>query len=141
MAARAASTVSYAIYDARSFAYCDGLHAVHLVQRPRDVNGSSAADLGQRLRSHCHLSLVDAVEAALQRYRPDLVQIEHVELASLSRLRLPSKRWILGLHDAFSTADFNDRTEGHRLQESVMQSYDAVTVCSAEDRSEEHTSE
>jgi GT2 family glycosyltransferase/glycosyltransferase involved in cell wall biosynthesis len=122
-----------ALYDARSFAYCDGLHAVHFVQRPRDVNGDGAADLGQRLRTHCHPSLVDAVEAALQRYRPDLVQIEHVELASLSQLRLPSQRWILGLHDAFSTADFNDRTEGHWLQQSVMQSYDAVTVCSAED--------
>jgi GT2 family glycosyltransferase/glycosyltransferase involved in cell wall biosynthesis len=122
-----------ALYDARSFSYFDGLHAVHFVQRPKDVNGSSAADLGQRLHTHCHPSMVDAVVATLQRYRPDLVQIEHVELASLSRLRLPSQRWILGLHDAFSTADFNDRTEGHRLQQFVMQSYDAVTVCSAED--------
>ncbi|TMG97119.1 MAG: glycosyltransferase family 4 protein [Betaproteobacteria bacterium] len=122
-----------ALYDARSFAYFDGLHAVHFVQRPKDVNGGSAADLGQRLRTHCHPSLVDAVEAALQRYRPELVQIEHVELASLSRLRLPSQRWILGLHDAFLTADFDDRSEGDRLQRSVMQSYDAVTVCSAED--------
>jgi GT2 family glycosyltransferase/glycosyltransferase involved in cell wall biosynthesis len=123
-----------ALYDARSLAYFDGLHAVHFVQRPKDANGGSAADLGQRLRTHCHVSLVDAVEAALQRYRPDLVQIEHVELASLSRLRLPSQRWILGLHDAFSAADFNDRTEGDRLQQSVMKSYDAVTVCSAEDQ-------
>jgi len=122
-----------ALYDARSFAYFDGLHAVHFVQRPKDVNGGGTADLGQRLRIHCHPSLVDAVEAALQRYRPDLVQVEHVELASLSRLRLPSQRWILGLHDAFSTVDFIDGTEGHRLQQFVIQSYDAVTVCSAED--------
>jgi len=123
-----------ALYDARSFAYFDGLHAVHFVQRPTDANGGGAVDLGQRLRTHCHPSLVDAVKAALQRYRPDLVQIEHVELASLSRLRLPSQRWILGLHDAFAATDFNDRTEGDRLEQSVMQSYDAVTVCSAEDQ-------
>ena len=44
---------------------------------------ATAVDLGERLRSHCHPSLVDAVEAALRRYRPDLVQIEHVELAVL----------------------------------------------------------
>ena len=123
-----------ALYDARSFAYFDGLHAVHFVQRPTDANGGGAVDLGQRVRTHCHPSLVDAVKAALQRYRPDLVQIEHVELATLSRLRLPSQRWILGLHDAFAATDFNDRTEGERLEQSVMQSYDAVTVCSAEDQ-------
>jgi len=122
-----------ALYDARSLAFFDGLHAVHFVQRPMDANGGDAVDLGQRLRTHCHPSLVDAVEAALRRYRPDLVQIEHVELADLSCLRLPSQRWILGLHDAFSNADFNDRTAGDRLQQRVVQSYDAVTVCSAED--------
>jgi GT2 family glycosyltransferase/glycosyltransferase involved in cell wall biosynthesis len=123
-----------ALYDARSFAYFDGLHAVHFVQRPMDPNRGGATDLGQRLRAHCHPSLVDAVQAALRRYRPDLVQIEYVELASLSRLRLPSQRWILGLHDAFAATDFNDRTEGDRLEQSVMHSYDAVTVCSAEDQ-------
>ncbi|HWZ70479.1 MAG TPA: glycosyltransferase [Casimicrobiaceae bacterium] len=123
-----------ALYDARSFAYFDGLHAVHFVQRPMETNRGGAADLGQRLRAHCHPSLVDAVQAALRRYRPDLVQIEYVELASLSRLRLPSQRWILGLHDAFAATDFNDRAEGDRLEQSVVQSYDAVTVCSAEDQ-------
>ena len=123
-----------ALYDARSFAFYDGLHAVHFVQRPKDANGGGAADLGQRLRTHSHPSLVDAVQSALQRYRPDLVQIEHVELADLSRLRLPSQRWILGLHDAFSAKDFGDRAECDRLQQRVIQSYDAVTVCSAEDQ-------
>jgi GT2 family glycosyltransferase len=122
-----------ALYDARSFAFYDGLHAVHFVQRPRDANRGAPADLGERLRSHVHPSLVDAVQNALRRYRPDLVQIEHVELADLSRLRLPSQRWILGLHDAFTAKDFSDRAEGDRLQQQVIESYDAVTVCSAED--------
>ena len=122
-----------ALYDARSFAFFDGLHAAHFVQRPRESNSGDGANLGQRLRSHCHPALVDAVQTALRRYRPDLVQIEHVELAELSRLRLPSQRWILGLHDAFSAADFKDRAEGDRLRQSVMQGYDAITVCSAED--------
>jgi len=123
-----------ALHDARSFAYFDGLHAVHFVQRPVESNGGGGANLGQRIRSHCHPPLVDAVQTALRRYRPDLVQIEHVELAPLSRLRFPSQRWVLGLHDAFSAADFNDRADGDRLQQSVIQGYDAITVCSAEDQ-------
>jgi GT2 family glycosyltransferase/glycosyltransferase involved in cell wall biosynthesis len=122
-----------ALYDARSLAFFDGLHAVHFVQRPKDATLGAAIDLGGRLRAHCHPSLVEAVEAALRRYQPDLVQIEHIELASLNRLRLPSQRWILGLHDAFLASDFHDCAEGERLQLNIMQGYDAVTVCSAED--------
>jgi GT2 family glycosyltransferase/glycosyltransferase involved in cell wall biosynthesis len=122
-----------ALYDARSLAFFDGLHAVHFVQRPKDAAPGAEVDLGARIRAHCHPSLVEAVQTALRRYQPDLVQIEHVELASLSRLRLPSQRWILGLHDAFVASDFHDRDEGERLQRNIMQDYDAVTVCSAED--------
>jgi len=122
------------IYDVRSFAFFDRLYAVHFVQRPKDKTAGRTADLGHRLRDHCHPSLVDAVRTALRRYRPDLVQIEHVELADLSRLRLPAQRWILGLHDAFAATDFGDKAEGDRLQQRIIESYDAVTVCSAEDR-------
>ena len=122
-----------ALYDARSLAFFDGLHAVHFVQRPKDTTSGAAVDLGERLRTHYHPSLVEAVEAALRRCQPDLIQVEHVELASLSRLRLPSQRWILGLHDAFLASDFHDRAEGERLRLNIMRDYDAVTVCSAED--------
>ncbi len=122
------------IYDARSFAYFDRLHAVHFVQRPKDPSDGATGDLAQRLRDHCHTSLIDAVRTAMARYHPDLVQVEHVELADLSRLRLPSQRWVLGLHDAFAVADFRDRTEGALLQQRITDGYDAVTVCSAEDR-------
>src|SRR5207237_8157914 len=40
------------LYDARSLAFFDGLHAVHFVQRPRDQTGERAADLGERARAH-----------------------------------------------------------------------------------------
>jgi GT2 family glycosyltransferase/glycosyltransferase involved in cell wall biosynthesis len=122
------------IYDVRSFACFDRLHAVHFVQRPRDPSGGATRDLGQRLGDHCHPSLVEAVQAAIARYRPDIVQIEHVELADLSRLRLPSQRWVLGLHDAYAETDFFDRAEGALLNARIADRYDAVTVCSAEDR-------
>jgi glycosyltransferase involved in cell wall biosynthesis len=121
------------IYDVRSFAYFDGLYAVNFVQRPRDPSDASS-DLGQRLRDHCHPSLVEAVRAAMALYQPDIVQIEHVELADLARLRLPSQRWVLGLHDAFAATDFRDCADGTLLQQRIVDRYDAVTVCSAEDR-------
>ena len=123
-----------AIYDARSFAYFDRLHAVHFVQRPKDPSGGATRDLTRRLREHCHSSLSDAVKTAMARYRPDLVQVEYLELADLSRLRLPSQRWVLGLHDAFAVTDFRDRAEGVLLQQRIVDGYDAVTVCSEEDR-------
>ncbi len=121
------------LYDARSFAYFDGLHAVHLVQRPSGGDGTAHPDLGARMRSHCHATLEQAVREALRRYHPHLVQVEHVELAMLSALRGPNQRWILGLHDAYETSDFRDATTAMRFREHVRATYDAATVCSAED--------
>jgi GT2 family glycosyltransferase len=96
------------LYDARSFAHFDGLHAVILVQRPEGADTKSAADLSDRMKAHCHAALTDGVQQALLRYHPDLVQIEHVELAALSTLRTREQRWILGLHDAYHPGDFID---------------------------------
>jgi GT2 family glycosyltransferase/glycosyltransferase involved in cell wall biosynthesis len=121
------------LYDARSFAYFDGLHAVHLVQRPTDGDGSAHPDLAARMQSHCHASLEQAVREALRRYHPHLVQVEHIELAMLSTLRGPSQRWILGLHDAYETSDFGDAAAAMRFREHVLATYDAATVCSLED--------
>ncbi|MEO7810982.1 MAG: glycosyltransferase [Usitatibacter sp.] len=122
------------LYDARSFQHFDGLRAVSLVQRSESDTAKRAADLGERMQSHSHDALTRAVREALDRYRPDLVQIEHVELAALSRLRMPEQRWILGLHDAFGSEDFHDPDAARRLHEHVLRTYDAVTVCSAEDQ-------
>ena len=122
------------LYDARSFAHFDGLQAVVLVQRPDAANTESGADLGERMQAHCHRALNDAVRQALTRYQPDLVQIEHVELAALSTLRAPGQRWILGLHDAYHPGDFRDPRAAARFHEHVLATYDATTVCSAEDQ-------
>jgi GT2 family glycosyltransferase/glycosyltransferase involved in cell wall biosynthesis len=121
------------LYDSRSFRYLDGLHAALLVQRREVAAAEQSSDLGERMRTHCHEALARAVGDALQRYRPDLVQVEHVELAGLSRLRGPGQRWILGLHDAFGPGDFRDPDAAGRLQDHLLQTYDAITVCSAED--------
>ncbi len=122
------------LYDAGSLAGFDGLHAVHLVQRGADPAGGGGATLEARMRRHCHPALVAAVERALAEYRPDLVQVEHAELAGLVRCRRDGQRWILDLHDACSGADFADPQAADRFERDILRAYDAVTVCSDEDR-------
>ena len=120
------------LYDARSLAPMDGLYAVHLVERGRDA-GASASDLAARMAAHCHPQLVAAVDDALARFRPALVQVEHVELAGLVQRRRPGERWVLGLHDAVADGDFPTADARRRFHEVTLAAYDAVTVCSDED--------
>jgi glycosyltransferase involved in cell wall biosynthesis len=124
-----------ALYDARSFADFDGLCAVYLVQREDDPNSKAVpATLESRMRTHAHPALCAAVAAAIARHRPALVQVEHAELAALVRLREARQRWVLDLHDAYGVADFSSPAEAERFQRDVLDAYDAVTVCSDEDR-------
>ena len=122
------------LYDARSLAHFEGLRAVLTVQRPAESVLTDSADLTTRMEQHCHPLLTRAVREALQRYRPELVQVEYAELAGLSALRAAGQRWILGLHDAFEPADFRDPASAQRFQTHLQSTYDAVTVCSPEDR-------
>ena len=122
------------LYDARSFAYFDGLHGVKLVQRRESDPLTGDADLEKRIELHCHETMVRALRKTLSDYRPHVVQIEHAELAELSRLRMPGQKWVLALHDAFVASDFRDSGAATRLNERLLESYDAVTVCSPEDQ-------
>jgi GT2 family glycosyltransferase/glycosyltransferase involved in cell wall biosynthesis len=120
-----------ALYDARSFAYFSGLCAIHLVQRS-ELMATEAQTLRERMQTHCHPTLAAAVEEALHAHRPDLVTVEHAELAELVRLRTPGSRWILDLHDAYGPADFAEPADAARFAETLRE-YDALTVCSEED--------
>lgn len=120
------------LYDARSLAPMDGLHAAHLVERGRDA-GVAATGLAARMAAHCHPRLVAAVDDALARFRPAIVQVEHVELADLVARRSAGERWVLGLHDAVAAADFVDDGARRHFFGSTLAAYDAVTVCSDED--------
>ena len=122
------------LYDGRSFAGFDGLCAVHLVWRIEKAPGDARASLVQRIESHCHAALRDTVRDTLARYRPALVQLEYAELADLVRLRGPGERWILGLHDAIDDRDFESRESARRFGDDVLDAFDAITVCSEEDR-------
>jgi GT2 family glycosyltransferase/glycosyltransferase involved in cell wall biosynthesis len=122
------------LYDGRSFAGFNDLCAAHLVWRVEDERVESSVPLLERIESHCHAALRDTVQAALARYRPALVQLEYAELAGLVRLRGERERWILGLHDAVDAGDFSSAEAARRFEREVLDAFDAVTVCSEEDR-------
>ena len=122
------------LHDGRSLAGFDGLCAVHLVSRIDDAHDDRSASLEQRIESHCHPALRDAVQAALVRYRPALVQVEYAELAALVQLRASRERWVLGLHDAIGRDDFASPEMARRFEQRILSAYDALTVCSDEDR-------
>lgn len=127
------------LYDPRSFAAFDGLAHVRLVQRqdaPPPAVGTRASmphDLAARMTAHCHPALRDALATMVHQWRPQVVVVEHAELAPLVRERVPGTAWILDMHDAYATADFTDTSAAQAFSRDVA-AYDAVYVCSDEDR-------
>ena len=121
------------LYDARSFAFFDGLHAVTLAERGTAPKAAGSASLGERMRLHAHAGLRAGLRRAVARYRPDVVHVEHIELAELVTERRDGERWLLGLHDAYGAGDFGDAAASSAFRDDVLARYDAVTVCSAED--------
>ena len=120
------------LYDSRSFAFFRDLCAVHLVWRVDEAVSDTAQSLDERARAHTHAALRGCVRRALEAYRPTIVQIEYAELAELIDLRHERERWLLGLHDAVDESDFSSPQAARRFAE-VLQRFDSVTVCSAED--------
>ena len=89
----------------------------------------SSADRMARIRAHSHPRLQDELDRLTRVYRPDLVQIEHVELAGLEPPSgIPS---VLTAHDVLISGDdpLADAFERDRLAR-----YDGRIVASAEDR-------
>ena len=119
------------LYDARSFFDFDGLCSVLLVQRPPEGKGDSS--LASRMRTHCHRALVAAMNDACREFDPDLVQVEHAELAPLIDHRQAGARWLLDLHDAYASADLPDPADAAAFAARLAR-YDGIVVCSEEDR-------
>jgi len=88
--------------------------------------------LAGRMRTHCHPALVDAVARACREFRPELVQVEHAELAPLVAQRDAGAKWLLDLHDAYGADDFARLADAAAFAGHVDR-YDGVIVCSRED--------
>lgn len=99
--------------------------SVHLVGPRPD----GPTDRIGRIRSHSH----DRLQAELNRivavHRPDLVQVEHIELSGLHRpTSIPS---VIVAHDVLLSAD--SQSEADAFERQRLATFDAVIACSQED--------
>ncbi len=133
-------------YVEGSLKYFDGLASVHLIGGRQDSAGDGRI---QRIVSHSHSGLMQVLQMLLERYAPDLVQVEFVELAKLvearpetplkgiasrvSESRLKRVPWLLTMHEVWIAGDVADASDEDRYEMDVMSKYDAVIACSEED--------
>jgi len=119
-------------YSPASRRYFDGLSAVHLVggrsEMPEDMHTRSG-----RIQSHCHAALRDELERRIACDRPDLVQIEFMELAGLIDMAPKNVPWAVTLHEVTLSDHGPGPSEEDVREMALIDRYDAVIACSAED--------
>jgi len=117
------------LYDAASHEWFAHFRAVHLMDGRPDRPGEPPLDLPARLARHAHARLRGELRRLVAAYRPDIVQVEFMELALLADQRGGSgARWLLSLHDVYL-----DGGEHDALQRAAIGAFDAVVACSRED--------
>ena len=123
--------------------WIDGMLAARFVEGRGDQRGVMLP-LEQRLERHVWPGLSEALEHMIDRYDPDIVQVEFMELAGLAAKRSGRARWVLALHDVYlsgtplsspqpSALSPDPQAPGDAAQLAAMTRFDALTVCSAED--------
>jgi GT2 family glycosyltransferase len=112
-------------YDADSWEHVGPFESVHLVAgRPNAGRGRI-----ERIRAHSHARLQDELDRLVAVRRPDLIQIEYVELAGL---RLPTGApSVLTAHDVLLKIDGND--EADHFERALLAKFSALIACSQED--------
>lgn len=112
-------------YDADSWEHVGPFDSVHLVTgRP---NGGAGRI--QRIRTHSHARLQDELDRLVAVYQPDLIQIEHVELAALHMpVDVPT---LLIAHDVLLTIDGDAQADA--LERDLLARFCARVTCSRED--------
>ena len=119
------------LYCQASVDYCRPLTALHPIHgRPEATAGETRTD---RIRSHSHDTLSSEVRRLIATYRPDLVQVEFVELCDLilsSAKRVP---WVLTLHDVLVNNGRSGPTREDHFELERIRRFDSVVTCSYED--------
>ena len=82
-----------------------------------------------RMRSHSHEPLANELSRILTVHRPDLVQIEYVELALLARRRNGRTPWILTLHDVLLSEAFRQSAEDIFEREWIGKLDHSIACC------------
>ena len=119
------------LYGEGAEAWLDGMPAARLVEGRGDRPGEAPLALAQRMQRHAWPQLRAELERLIERYDPDLVQVEFMELAALAAARRGRARWLLALHDVYLSGQPDDAGDAAQVQ--AMNQYDAITACSPED--------
>jgi len=131
------------LYGAEAEPWINGMLAARFVEGRGDQRGVMLP-LEQRLGRHVWPGLCETLERMIDRYDPDIVQVEFMELAALAATRSGRAKWLLALHDVYlsghslsgpqaSALGPYQEAPGDAAQRTAMERFDALTVCSAED--------
>ena len=129
------------LYTADAEPWIDGMLAARFVEGRGDQRGVTLP-LEQRLERHVWPGLSDALARMIDRYDPDIVQVEFMELAGLAAARNGPAKWLLALHDVYLSGNSPSSPQPSALspdqasdaaQRTAMERFDALTVCSTED--------
>jgi GT2 family glycosyltransferase/glycosyltransferase involved in cell wall biosynthesis len=119
------------LYGPEAEPWIDGMRAARFVEGRGDQRGV-VLPMAQRLDRHVWPGMCKELQRMIERYDPDIVQVEFMELAALAATRTGRARWLLALHDVYLSTDPQDASSD-ATQRTAMERFDALTVCSAED--------
>ena len=105
--------------------------AVHLIGGRKDAPVGEPPRIA-RMRSHSHAALEDEVRRLAAIYRPDLVQVEYIELALLARRRNGRIPRVLTLHDVLLSEGPPELPED-AFERDALRKFDHLIACCEED--------
>jgi GT2 family glycosyltransferase len=119
------------LYSAAAVArFRDVVWSVHLAGgRPDPAPGFQ--DRVSRIRTHAHRGLRRETQRLLALYRPDIVQVEYVELVALAEGIASRTPWFLTLHDVLLSERGDSSEDAFELAQ--MRAYAGIIACCEED--------
>jgi GT2 family glycosyltransferase/glycosyltransferase involved in cell wall biosynthesis len=120
------------LYDADHAEFFSPLDSVHLVGG-RIENRTDRGRRIARIRSHSHRTMKAELARLVACYRPDIVQVEYMELGDLVRIGKDGTPWVLTLHDVLLSDLNSGPTEEDLFEQSLIAMFDGVFTCSPED--------
>ncbi len=120
------------LYGDAAESWFSPLLATHLVEGRGDRAGEAPQAIDVRMQRCAWRGMRERLEHLVDRYSPDIVQVEFMELAGLAQERRAPQYWVLALHDVYLSGKPEDAASD-AAQRTAMARFDALTVCSAED--------
>jgi glycosyltransferase involved in cell wall biosynthesis len=120
------------LYGDASETWFAPLLATHLVEGRGDRAGETAPTLDVRMTRCAWRGMRDKLAQLIERYAPDIVQVEFMELAQLAQERRAPQRWVLALHDVYLSGK-PEAAATDATQQAALARFDALTACSGED--------